>query len=222
VLVDIDIDVPRGETLGVVGPTGAGKSTLIDLILGLLDPSSGRITIDGVPLPEVRAAWQGRIGYVPQVAFLFDDTIRANVALGIPEGAVDDRRLAEAVSLAQLDDFVASLPQGLRTIVGERGMRLSGGQRQRVAIARALYHEPELLVFDEATAALDNATERDVTAAIEGLRGKKTIVIIAHRLSTVQRCDSLILLSEGRIVARGAYDELLSSSPDFRALAVPR
>jgi ATP-binding cassette subfamily C protein len=220
VLHDVTLSIARGASVGIVGPTGAGKSTMVDLILGLIDPSSGRVTVDGVELPAVRAAWQRRIGYVPQVAFLFDDTIRRNVALGIPDDAIDDERVKRAVAMAQLDVFVASLPAGLDTTVGERGLRLSGGQRQRIAIARSLYHEPELLVFDEATAALDNATERDVTAAIEALKGKKTLIIIAHRLTTVRRCDTLIMLHEGRVVATGSYDQLLETSPDFRAMAL--
>jgi ATP-binding cassette subfamily C protein len=220
VLEDVTLAIRRGASVGIVGPTGAGKSTLVDLILGLIDPSAGRITVDGVDLPAVRAAWQRRIGYVPQVAFLFDDSIRRNVALGIPDGDIDDARVRQAIAMAQLDGFVATLPDGLGTLVGERGVRLSGGQRQRVAIARALYHGPELLVFDEATAALDNATERDVTAAIEALRGKKTLIIIAHRLTTVRRCDTLIMLREGRVVATGPYDQLLEGSPDFRAMAL--
>jgi ATP-binding cassette subfamily C protein len=221
VLEDVNLVIPRGGSVGIVGPTGAGKSTLIDLVLGLLDPTAGEITIDGVPLAAGRRAWQRRIGYVPQVAFLFDDSMRRNVALGIPDGEIDERRLLAAVSMAQLDDFVAALPEGLETRVGERGVRLSGGQRQRIAIARALYHEPELLVFDEATAALDNATEREVTAAIEGLRGKKTLIIIAHRLTTVERCDTLVFLREGRVAALGPYQRLLVESAEFRAMAAP-
>jgi len=220
VLHDVTLAIGRGASVGIVGPTGAGKSTLVDLILGLIDPSAGRVTVDGVELPAVRAAWQRRIGYVPQVAFLFDDTIRRNVALGIPDDDVDEERLKQAVALAQLDGFVATLPAGLDTTVGERGLRLSGGQRQRIAIARSLYHQPELLVFDEATAALDNATERDVTAAIEALKGKKTLIIIAHRLTTVRRCDTLIMLHEGRVVATGPYEALIEDSPDFRAMAL--
>jgi ABC-type multidrug transport system fused ATPase/permease subunit len=220
VLSDIDLVIRRGQAVGIVGPTGAGKSTLIDLILGLLDPTEGRITVDGAPMAEVRPAWQRSIGYVPQVAFLFDDTIRRNVALGIPEEAIDDARVKKALAMAQLEAFVQTLPDGVETLVGERGVRFSGGQRQRVAIARALYHEPELLVFDEATAALDNATERDVTKAIELLRGQKTIIIIAHRLSTVRRCDTLVFLRDGRIAGTGSYDRLLEENVDFRDLAL--
>jgi ABC-type multidrug transport system fused ATPase/permease subunit len=219
VLTEVSAVIRRGESVAVVGATGAGKSTLIDLVLGLLEPTSGRITVDGVDIRAARRAWQGRIGYVPQAAFLFEDSIRRNVALGIPSAAIDEDRLREALRMAQLADFVATLPEGLDTLVGERGVRLSGGQRQRVAIARALYHQPEMLVFDEATAALDNQTEREVTRAIEALKGRKTVLIIAHRLTTVRRCDSLLFLRNGRLHATGTFDRLVEDSPEFRAMA---
>jgi ABC-type multidrug transport system fused ATPase/permease subunit len=219
VLTDVSVTIRRGQSVGVVGPTGAGKSTLIDLIFGLLDPSAGRITIDGIDLGVVRRGWQRRIGYVPQTAFLFADTIRRNVALGIPAAAVDESRLREALQLAQLEELVASLPAGLDTLIGERGIRLSGGQRQRVAIARALYHDPDLLVLDEATAALDNQTERQLTDAIERLRGRKTLIVIAHRLSTVERCDTLVFLSGGHVKAVAPYRQLMAASAEFRAMA---
>jgi ATP-binding cassette subfamily C protein len=215
----VDVVIERGQSIGIVGPTGSGKSTLVDLLLGLLDPTQGRVTIDDVDLRQVRRAWQRRIGYVPQAAFLFDDTIARNVALGVPDAAIDRARLDEALRMAQLADFVATLPDGVETRLMERGLRLSGGQRQRIAIARALYLQPDLLVFDEATAALDNATEREVTRAIESLRGEKTLVVIAHRLSTVQRCDALIFLADGKVRAVGPYDQLVAESPEFRAMA---
>jgi ATP-binding cassette subfamily C protein len=219
VLTDVSATIRRGQSVGIVGVTGAGKSTLIDLVLGLLEPTSGRITVDGVDIRQARRAWQRRIGYVPQAAFLFEDSIRRNVALGVPAAEVDEERLREALRMAQLADFVATLPDGLDTAVGERGVRLSGGQRQRVAIARALYHAPDILVFDEATAALDNQTEREVTRAIEALRGRKTVLIIAHRLTTVRRCDALIFLRDGRVDAIGSFDRLLDESAAFRAMA---
>ena len=219
VLTDVSITIKRGQSVGVVGPTGAGKSTLIDLVFGLLEPTSGRITVDGADLRDVRRAWQGRIGYVPQTAFLFADTIRRNVALGIAPGEVDERRLHEALDLAQLGELVRSLPKGVDTPIGERGIRLSGGQRQRVSIARALYHDPDLLVLDEATAALDNKTERELTEAIERLRGRKTLIVIAHRLTTVERCDALVFLSGGYVKAVAPYRQLLVESAEFRAMA---
>jgi ATP-binding cassette subfamily C protein len=219
VLSDVTLSIRRGESIGVVGATGAGKSTLIDVVLGLLAPTTGRITIDGVDVARARRAWQRLIGYVPQAAFLFDDTIARNVALGVPAAEIDAARLADALRLAQLADFVATLPAGVETQIGERGIRLSGGQRQRVAIARALYREPDVLVFDEATAALDNQTEREVTRAIEGLRGQKTLILIAHRLTTVQGCDALVFLRAGRVEAVGPYDRLLADNAEFRAMA---
>lgn len=199
-LHDITLAIRRGESVGIVGPTGAGKSTLLDILLGLLMPSSGRFTSDGSEVAQALRSWQGRIGYVPQQVFLTDDTIRRNIALGLSDEVISESCIANALRLAQLEEFVGSLPHGLDTLVGERGIRLSGGQRQRIAIARALYHDPELLIFDEATSALDTATEHEVMHAIEALRGKKTLLIVAHRLSTVQACDRVVRLQEGRIV----------------------
>lgn len=218
VLRDVALEIRRGESIGVVGPTGAGKSTLIDLLLGLIAPTTGRITIDGRDLAGRSRWWQRQIGYVPQTFALFDDTLRRNVAFGIPDDEVDEARLLEAVRSAQLDEVVAGLPDGLDTLVGERGIRLSGGQRQRVVIARALYHEPRVLVFDEATSSLDTQTEREVTRAIEALHGAVTLVVIAHRLSTVRGCDRLIVLREGRVEAIGTYDALRATSAAFRAM----
>ena len=219
VLTDVSITIKRGQSVGVVGPTGAGKSTLIDLVFGLLESTAGRVTVDGIDLRDVRRAWQRRIGYVPQTAFLFADTLRRNVALGIAPAEVDEGRLHEALELAQLGDLVRSLPKGVDTPIGERGIRLSGGQRQRVSIARALYHDPDLLVLDEATAALDNKTERELTEAIERLRGRKTLIVIAHRLTTVERCDALVFLSGGHVKAVAPYRQLLAESAEFRAMA---
>jgi ATP-binding cassette subfamily C protein len=225
-LDDITFTIARGESIGIVGPTGAGKSTLVDVLLGLLAPTSGRVLIDGEPLAGRERAWQRQIGYVPQDAYLLDDTLRRNIAFGIPDGAIDNSRLARAVSNARLDDVIAALSQGLETVIGENGVRLSGGQRQRVAIARALYHEPAVLVFDEATAALDNQTEREVTEAIVHLRqgfggqsagGTHTMIVVAHRLSTVKGCDRLIYLRNGRLAGAGTYDELIRD-PQFRQL----
>lgn len=207
-----------GESLGIVGATGAGKSTLVALLLGLLTPTSGRILLDGAPLTGLERGWQRLVGYVPQDPYLLDDTLRRNIALGVPDALIVDQRVMRACSLAQLDDFIRQLPQGMDEPLGEEGVRLSGGQRQRVAIARALYNEPEVLVFDEATAALDNHTEREVTRAIAALHDTKTLIVIAHRLSTVEACDRLIFMQDGRIAASGRYDELLKN-PHFRAMA---
>jgi ATP-binding cassette subfamily C protein len=219
-LHDVHLTIRRGESIGIVGPTGAGKSTLVDLLIGLLQPSCGRIMIDGVALPERRRSWQRQIGYVPQTIFLADDSLRRNITLGIPDDDIDDDKVQAAVRMAQLEAFVASLADGLNTFVGERGMRLSGGERQRVGIARALYHEPEALVFDEATSALDSCTEGEVVRAIEALHGVKTLVIIAHRLSTVRHCDQLVLLQRGRVAGCGSFDELVERNADFRAMAL--
>lgn len=218
-LADISLTIRRGESIGIVGPTGAGKSTLVDLILGLLPPTRGRITVDGINLGKASAPWKRRVGYVPQTVFLIDDTLRRNVALGIRDEAIDDRRIRTVMAMVQLEHFVTDLPEGMHTRVGERGIRLSGGERQRVAIARALYHDPDLIVFDEATASLDVATEAEMTRAIEALRGLKTIIVIAHRLSTVKQCDRLVWLRMGRIAGMGSFDDLRNRDHEFRALA---
>ncbi|HQL86564.1 MAG: Multidrug resistance ABC transporter ATP-binding and permease protein [Lentisphaerae bacterium ADurb.Bin082] len=218
-LRDISLEIPHGASVALVGPTGSGKSTLVNLIVGLLEPTAGDILIDGRDLSSCVAAWQRRIGYVPQDIFLLDDTILANVALGVAERDIDEAAFWRALATAQLDDFVAALPEGGRTILGERGARLSGGQRQRIGIARALYRNPAVLVLDEATSALDTTTESALTAAVEQLRGAHTVILIAHRLSTVRRCDQIFFLDGGRLVAQGTYDELLASTPAFRAMA---
>ena len=218
-LVDITLTIPRGSVVGLVGPTGAGKTTLVDVILGVLEPTSGQILIDGEPVGTRVSSWQRQVGYVPQDVFLIDDSIRRNVAFGLADDEIDEAAVTRAVSAAQLTDFLATLPQGLDTIVGERGVRLSGGQRQRIGIARALYHDPEVLILDEATSSLDNETERYVMEAVEHLRGQRTIIIIAHRLSTVKDCDRLFMLRQGRLVESGRYDELIAAGKHFRRLA---
>ena len=200
-LDDLTLRIRKGESIGLVGPSGSGKSTLVDVILGLLTPQVGQVLVDGEDIQENLRAWQDQIGYVPQSIYLTDDTLRRNVAFGLPGAAIDDAAVRHAVRAAQLEEFVSSLPNGLETLVGERGIRLSGGQRQRIGIARALYHDPAVLVLDEATSALDTATERGVMQAVTALRGGKTILIVAHRLSTVGSCDRLYRLEHGRIVA---------------------
>jgi ATP-binding cassette subfamily C protein len=215
---NVHLRLRAGESLGIVGATGSGKSTLVALLLGLLQPMSGRILIDGAPLAGLERGWQRLIGYVPQDTYLLDDTLRRNVAFGVPDPLIDEQRVARACTLAQLDDLLRQLPQGMDTPLGEDGTRLSGGQRQRVAIARALYTDPAVLVFDEATAALDNQTEREVTKAIASLHGTRTLIVIAHRLTTVEACDRLIFLQDGRVAASGTYDELLRNAT-FRQMA---
>lgn len=219
-LQEVDFTIRAGESVGIVGPTGAGKSTLVDVLLGLLRPTTGRVLIDGHDLSGYERAWQRLIGYVPQDPYLLDDSLRRNIAFGVPDSLIDEQRLARACTLAQLDDFVRQLPDRLETAVGEDGVRLSGGQRQRVAIARALYQDPDVLVFDEATAALDNQTEREVTRAIDALHGQRTLIVIAHRLTTVASCDRLVFLRDGKLVGIGPYEELLRD-PRFKAMALP-
>jgi ATP-binding cassette subfamily C protein len=217
-LRDVTMTVPKNISVGLVGASGAGKTTLVDIILGLLPPTTGHVLVYGHDLQEYVAAWRQIVGYIPQNIYLTDDTIRSNVAFGLPEEQIRDEQVWNALEIAQLKDLVLQLPKGLHTLVGERGVRLSGGQRQRIGIARALYHNPEVLVMDEATAALDNETERSFVQAIEALREKKTIVIIAHRLSTVRSCDQLYLLKDGKVVDVGTYDELLRTSSDFKSM----
>jgi ABC-type multidrug transport system fused ATPase/permease subunit len=216
-LTDVSFTITRGQSIGIVGPTGAGKSTLVDVLLGLLTPTTGQVLIDGEPLEGHERAWQRQIGYVAQDVYLLDESLRRNIAFGIADQAIDEARLAAAVSQARLDEVIASLPSKLDTVVGENGIRLSGGQRQRVAIARALYHDPPVLFFDEATAALDNQTEREVTEAIASVRGTRTVIAIAHRMSTVKDCDQLIYLKDGRVAAIGTYAELITNE-GFRQL----
>lgn len=215
VVDDVSFTIERGRAIGLVGPSGSGKTTVADIVLGLLEPASGRVLVDGHDLFEDVPGWRRLIGYVPQEVHLLDDTLAANVALGVPPAAVDQQALKDALDLAQLTAVVRELPDGVQTRMGERGTRLSGGQRQRLGIARALYERPEVLVLDEATSALDVRTESMVTATIENLRGRLTMVVIAHRLSTVRRCDGLIYLKDGRVHATGTFEEVERSTPDF-------
>ena len=207
----VSLVIKKGESIGLIGKSGAGKTTLVDVILGLLIPQAGDITVDGTSIyPDLRA-WQNLIGYVPQSIFLIDDTLERNIAFGVPDREIDRLRLDKAIVAAQLEELVAQLPQGIDTMVGERGVLLSGGQRQRVGIARALYHEREILVFDEATAALDNDTESLVTEAIKSLSGIKTTIVIAHRFSTIAHCDRIYQLERGQVVKSGSYEEVVLS-----------
>jgi ABC-type multidrug transport system fused ATPase/permease subunit len=215
----LSLEIPVRSTVGIVGGTGAGKTTAVDIVLGLLQADSGRLLVDGAPVTLAnRQAWQRSIGYVPQQIFLTDDTVSANIAFG--RDTIDQAAVERAARTAELHDFVMrELPKGYDTFVGERGVRLSGGQRQRIGIARALYHDPDVLILDEATSALDNLTERAVMDAVHNLGHAKTIVMIAHRLSTVRDCDTIFMLEQGRVVASGSYDELLETNRQFRALA---
>jgi ATP-binding cassette subfamily C protein len=217
-LAGVRLSIARGESIGIVGPTGAGKTTLVDVLLGLLTPTSGRILVDGRDVRDALPAWQAQLGYVPQQVMLVDDTLRRNIAFGIDDERIDDARVLRVVHAARLDALVASVPQGLDAPVGERGVRLSGGERQRIAIARALYRDPAVLIFDEATSALDRQTEREIADAIDALRGERTVIVIAHRMATVRTCDRLVVLDGGRVVAQGRFDELLVSSGLFRSL----
>jgi ATP-binding cassette, subfamily B, bacterial PglK len=205
----VSLDIVAGEAVAFIGPTGAGKSTLLNVLLGLLAPGSGAVLIDERDLQTMLRGWQRQIGYVAQEIYLLDDTIRRNIAFGLPDDEIDEAALEAAVRAARLDGFVRAQPDGLDTRVGDRGARLSGGERQRVGIARALYHNPAVLVFDEATSALDHETERAVVEAISRLRGDRTILMIAHRLSTVRGCDRLFLLEEGQLKDQGDFPALL-------------
>ena len=220
-LQGLSLLVPARTTVGIVGGTGAGKTTAVDIMLGLLDPTQGRLLVDGVPITrDNRRDWQRSIGYVPQQIFLTDASVAANIAFGLPPAAIDQAAVERAARTAELHDFViGELPEGYATLVGERGVRLSGGQRQRIGIARALYHDPDVLILDEATSALDNLTEKAVMDAVHNLGHAKTIVMIAHRLTTVRDCDIIFMLEQGRVVASGSYDELIAHSRQFRALA---
>ena len=212
VLNNVNVHIDRGEAVGFVGQSGSGKSTLIDIMLGLLEPLSGSVLINGQTIENVKQSWQKQIGYIPQTIFLMDDSLRRNIAIGIADNEIDELAIVEALKSAQLEEFVASLPEGLDTVVGERGVRLSGGQRQRIGIARALYHRPSVLVLDEATSSLDTETEHGVMQAVQALQGDKTVIIVAHRLSTVEYCDRLYRLDAGRIVDEGTFDEVMNRS----------
>jgi ATP-binding cassette, subfamily B, bacterial PglK len=209
-LNNVSLTIVKGETIGVIGTSGSGKSTLIDILLGLLSPTKGSLLVDGHELGDDVRAWQSQIGYVPQSIYLTDDSLKNNIAFGLPTDKIDNASIMEALEAAQLADFIHQLPEGIETVVGERGVRLSGGQRQRIGIARALYHNPEVLVLDEATSALDSETEHDVMQAIYALHKTKTIIIVAHRLSTVEKCDKLFQLEIGKLIATGLPEDLLN------------
>jgi ATP-binding cassette, subfamily B, bacterial PglK len=220
VLNGLNLIIPKGARIGFVGSTGSGKSTTLDLLMGLLTPTEGEFLVDGQPLSgNCLRAWQKSIAHVPQSIYLADTTLAENIAFGVPPETIDLDRLQQVARQAQIADFIESRPEGYQAHVGERGIQLSGGQRQRIGIARALYKQASVLVFDEATSALDNTTERLVIDAIEGLNRDLVILLIAHRLSTVRHCDTIVELEHGRVVAQGTYEQLLECSPSFRRMA---
>jgi ATP-binding cassette, subfamily B, bacterial PglK len=218
-LTDVEVVIRRGEAVGIVGPSGAGKSTLVDICLGLLTPTGGTVLVDGADIAEDLRGWQNQIGYVPQSVYLTDDTLKRNIAFGLPDSEIDEAAVWRAIRDAQLEDFVHASADGLDALVGERGTSLSGGQRQRVGIARALYRDPAVLVLDEATSALDADTERGVLRAVNALRGRKTMLIVAHRVSTVAACDRIVRLADGRVVAEGGPEQVAMDSYETRSVA---
>lgn len=218
-VTNINLSIHRGQSVGLVGPSGSGKSTLVALLLGLVYATDGAIEVDGVPItPSTARSWREHVGYVPQDIYLSDTSLRRNIALGLQDHEIDEVRILAAAETAQLSEFVASLPAGLDTEVGEGGTRLSGGQRQRIGIARALYRRPQVLLLDEATSALDAATEANITQVIENLRGDITMVIVAHRLSTVRKCDTIVHVDSGSIRGQGDFEELLRTDTKFAQL----
>jgi ABC-type multidrug transport system fused ATPase/permease subunit len=209
VLTQVDLLIPRGGRVGFIGSTGSGKSTLLDLVMGLLEPSEGRLLVDGVELTaKNRRAWQAHIAHVPQTIFVADNTVAENIAFGVPPELIDHDRVREVAARAQIADTIEALPKGYQTVTGEGGTRLSGGQRQRIGIARALYKRADVIVLDEATSALDNETERSVMEAIGSLGGDYTLLMVAHRLSTLAGCDQVVELAQGRIQRTGSYSQI--------------
>jgi ATP-binding cassette subfamily B protein len=221
IINDLSLVINRGARIGIVGGTGCGKSTLLDLLMGLIEPTQGVIRVDGISIAgSYCRTWQQVIAHVPQSIYLADTTLAENIAFGVPPEDIDLERVHEAARQAKIADFIESGHEGYDAHVGERGVRLSGGQRQRIGIARALYKKASVLIFDEATSALDNATEQEVMNAIEALDRDLTVIIVAHRLTTIKYCDSIIELSNGQLVAQGSYDHLLESSASFRRMAL--
>jgi HlyD family secretion protein len=217
----LSIAIPVNNVIGIVGPSGSGKSTLIDILLGLIEPDQGLLKIDNKIIDSKNCrSWQNTIGFVAQSIFLSEGSIAENIAFGIPNNEIDFKQVEYALNLAHLDDFINNLKQGIHTKVGERGIQLSGGQRQRIGIARALYHEAEVLVFDEATSSLDGITEKMIMEAIHQFSGKKTIILIAHRLKTVQKCDKLFFIDNGKVVDQGTYDELIEKNEQFKNMSM--
>lgn len=209
ILKNANIEIRKNSSVAFIGASGAGKTTAADLILGLLEPEEGHILVDGVDICTNMAAWHQKIGYIPQTIYLMDDTIKANIAFGVDEANIDETRIQKALKEAQLDEFITQLPEGIHTEIGDRGVKLSGGQRQRIGIARALYRNPEVLILDEATSALDNDTEKEVMEAIDSLHGTRTLIVIAHRLTTIQNCDEIYEVENGKFKLKSKQEVLL-------------
>ena len=218
-LSDVSLDISQGQSVAIVGPSGAGKTTLVDVLLGVLTTDEGLVTISGVSPILAIEKWQGAVAYVPQDVVISKGTIRENVALGYPVEVATDELVMSAIRVAHLEEFVSGLPNGLETQVGERGTKLSGGQRQRLGIARAMFTKPLLLVLDEATSSLDGETEENISSAIRSLHGFTTVVLIAHRLSTVRNADRVVYLEDGRVRAVGSFEEVRNQLPDFERQA---
>jgi ATP-binding cassette subfamily C protein len=220
VLIGVSLTIPKQYSVGLVGPSGAGKTTIIDVIVGLLIPTQGEVLVDSKSIKDNLLNWQRMIGYIPQNIYLSDDTVRRNIAFGLADEKIDEEQVWSVLASAQLEKFVKSLPEGLDTFIGERGIRLSGGQRQLIGIARALYHNPEVLIMDEGTASLDNETEWEIMQAVRNLSGTKTIIIVAHRLGTVKSCDRLYFIRDSKVADYGTYEELFDKSQEFKAMAM--
>ena len=205
------MDIVSGESIGLIGPSGSGKTTMVDVLLGLLEPQQGELYFNGRSLKTSIVEWQSQVAYLPQEMFLIDSSLKHNIVLGIDVNEIDKIRFSKSIRQARLDELVEELPNGIDTIIGERGIRISGGQRQRVALARAFYHERDILIMDEATSALDYETELEIVEEIKHLKGKKTLIVIAHRLTTVEHCDRIYRLEKGHIVEQGSYDKVVNS-----------
>jgi ABC-type bacteriocin/lantibiotic exporter with double-glycine peptidase domain len=210
-LDEISLKIHAGESIGFIGPSGSGKTTLLDALLGLFEPQKGSIEFNGKNIKENLREWQSKVAYMPQQVFLIDGSLRENVTLGTNASEIDENKLYESLRQARLMDLVEKLPEGVNTILGERGIRFSGGQRQRVSLARAFYHDRNILVMDEATSSLDNATEKEIVDEIEQLKGTRTMIVIAHRLTTLKHCDRIYKLRDGKIVNVGSYNEIIDA-----------
>ena len=221
ILNKLNIEIPVNKVIGIAGPSGSGKSTLIDILIGLIEANEGHLKVDDVIIDNTnRRSWQNTIGFVAQAIFLSEGTIAENVAFGIPENEIDFNQVNKALKLANLDVFVKDLENGINTKVGERGVQLSGGQRQRIGIARALYHEAKVLIFDEATSSLDGITEKTIIKAIQQFSGQKTIIMIAHRLKTIQKCDQIFVIDNGKVADQGTFEELIEKNEVFKKMAL--